>query len=79
VTTDLKATIGAYWASLEHAIEIVYLIATFALLGGIPALLNVAIRSALRAIALMRGSQMHSGRTIATSPSCVVGWLSPRE
>jgi hypothetical protein len=78
VTTGIKTTIGAYCASLERVIEIVYLLATFGLLGGIPPLLNVAIRSALRAIASMRGSQVHSGRTIATPTSRVVGWSALR-
>jgi hypothetical protein len=78
VIARTNAAIGVYWSSIARAIEIIYLLAAFGVLGGIPPLFDIAIRCARYLITWMRRLQAQLTHTISIPPKSVMGLLSRR-
>jgi hypothetical protein len=77
VAARTKAIIGVYWGSTARSIEIIYLLAAFGVLGGIPPLFNVAIKCARYLITWMRGCKTNLPHAIAIPPKSVMSLLQP--
>jgi hypothetical protein len=75
-TKHMTTAIGVYFDSVARAIEILYLLAAFGVLGGIPLLLNLLIRSVRRAMLSMRGSQARIAIANTIPPACSVALTS---
>jgi hypothetical protein len=82
VTTRVNTTIGVYWGGAARAIETIYLLAAFGVLGGIPPLLNGAIKCARYVIASMQGSQADTRHAAGTRRATLLSFfprsLGPR-
>jgi hypothetical protein len=78
VIARTNAAIAVYWGSIARAIEIIYLLVAFGVLGGIPPLFDVAIRCARYLITWMRRLQAKLTLAISIPPKSVMGLLSRR-
>jgi hypothetical protein len=57
VRSDINTAIGRYWGSVVRAIDVIYVLTAFGVLGGLPPLLNVVTKSVRCAMMSLRGSQ----------------------
>jgi hypothetical protein len=55
--SGINTAIGRYWGSVVRAIDVIYVLTAFGVLGGLPPLLNVVTKSVRCAMTSLRGSQ----------------------
>ena len=55
--SGINTTIGRYWGGVVRAIDVIYVLTAFGVLGGLPPLLNVVTKSVRCAMTSLRGSQ----------------------
>ena len=54
--SGINTAIGRYWGSVVRAIDVIYVLTAFGVLGGLPPLLNVVTKSVRCAMTSLRGS-----------------------
>jgi hypothetical protein len=66
----INTAIGRHWGSVVRAIDVIYVLTAFGVLGGLPPLLNVVTKSVRSAMTSLRGSQARLATLECDSADC---------
>jgi hypothetical protein len=61
MTARINTVIGRYWGSMVRVLDILYALAAFGMLGGLPPLLHVVAKYARYAVTSLRETQQRVG------------------